>query len=585
MSTQNGDRKSNATQYLLGKTLGEGTFGKVKLGTHVLTGEKVAIKILEKSRIFNVKDSKGSIERVTREIHFLKLMRHPNIVQLYEIIETPKQLYLIMEMADNGELFKFIVKNKRLNEKIACKFFQQIISGIEYLSKVRVVHRDLKPENLLLDFDHSIKIVDFGLSNTWKHGERLKTACGSPCYAAPEMIAGKLYHGTDVDLWSSGIVLYAMVCGYLPFEDPNTSNLYKKILSANDKIDTIIPNFLSKNCKDLLMKILNTNPRKRYDLSLIKEHPWFNLLKPNPSSGILMGKAEAPIDEDIVECLEEYNFEKDELLEALKANKHTLATTSYYLLLKKMERCRKNSSKSVRMKTKEGNRVLNNSVQYSTHLEDLSPPSKPQGPIINIFSLYDKDKPKSTKNSVNRSINPSLKNSPRLRKGFNFDHTIGANKPSLAIKKRIKIGSVRQNNFINIRKGTSHQRRTATNSPTYHNVTFSPSFNTTMRYKTRWIGEKMNFQAKEPVKSIYTPNNVFNKARLKPRMNFSLDQKISIRGRLKNNLVNNNNFVIPNSIKSKPPTQCLPTAKISQQINTKFSNYVKKFEYYRRKFK
>lgn len=115
------------------------------------------------------------------------------------------------------------------------------------MAEVRVVHRDLKPENLLLDYDHSIKIVDFGLSNTWKTGKRLKTACGSPCYAAPEMIAGKYYNGTDVDLWSSGIVLYAMVCGYLPFEDPNTSNLYKKILSANERIGSIVPDFLSKN--------------------------------------------------------------------------------------------------------------------------------------------------------------------------------------------------------------------------------------------------------------------------------------------------------------------------------------------------
>ena len=159
------------------------------------------------------------------------------------------------------------------------------------------------------------------------------------------MIAGKYYHGTNVDIWSSGIVLYAMVCGFLPFEDPDTSNLYKKILSANDNIDKIIPKFLSTNCKNLLKSILNTNPRKRFSLEDIKSHPWFNILKSSPSDGFFVGRSEFPIDEDIVDCLQEYNFNKEELLKSLRENKHNHATTSYYLLLKKVEQCRKNSSK------------------------------------------------------------------------------------------------------------------------------------------------------------------------------------------------------------------------------------------------
>lgn len=229
------------------------------------------------------------------------------------------------------------MKNKRLDEKIAWRFFQQLISGIEYLSKVKVVHRDLKPENLLLDFKNSIKIVDFGLSNTWKEGERLKTAWGSPWYAAPEMIAGKLYHGTDVDLWSSGIVLYAMVWGYLPFEDPDTASLYKKILSANDNIDKIIPKFLSPQWKNLLKKILNTNPRKRYTLEDIKSDPWFNILKVDLSDGYLIGINEFPIQWEILDMMVDYNIDKDVLLQALKDNKHNHATTSYYLLLNRFE--------------------------------------------------------------------------------------------------------------------------------------------------------------------------------------------------------------------------------------------------------
>jgi 5'-AMP-activated protein kinase catalytic alpha subunit len=174
----------------VGKTLGEGTFGKVRLGTHTLTGEKVAIKILEKDKIAE----KADVQRVTREIQILKIVRHPNVIQLYEIIETNRQLFLIMEYANGGELFDHIVKRKRLEEKEACRYFQQILSGIEYLHKNKVCHRDLKPENLLLDERQNLKIVDFGLSNTYKMaGDSLKTACGSPCYAAPEMIAGKRY--------------------------------------------------------------------------------------------------------------------------------------------------------------------------------------------------------------------------------------------------------------------------------------------------------------------------------------------------------------------------------------------------------
>lgn len=139
------------------------------------------------------------------------------------------------------------------------------------MHKLGVCHRDLKPENLLLDENKNIKIVDFGLSNTYKTGETLKTACGSPCYAAPEMIAGKRYNGLNVDIWSSGVILYAMVCGYLPFEDPNTSALYKKILSAN----YTIPAFVSDDGRSLITKILNTDPNKRYRVEDIRRHPWF----------------------------------------------------------------------------------------------------------------------------------------------------------------------------------------------------------------------------------------------------------------------------------------------------------------------
>jgi 5'-AMP-activated protein kinase catalytic alpha subunit len=200
-----------------------------------------------------------------------------------------------MEYANGGELFDFIVKKKRLDEREACKFFQQILSGIEYLHKNKICHRDLKPENLLLDENNNIKIVDFGLSNTYKQGEMLKTACGSPCYAAPEMIAGKRYQGLPADIWSLGIILYAMACGYLPFEDPNTGKLYKKILNC----DYLIPGFITGQCKDMIKKILNVDPATRPKAADIRKHGWYQLIECVEMEGILVGTEPIPIIEDI----------------------------------------------------------------------------------------------------------------------------------------------------------------------------------------------------------------------------------------------------------------------------------------------
>jgi len=185
----NSRKTKSIGHYLLGKTLGEGTFGKVRIGTHIMTGEKVAIKILEKSRIVEPAD----VERVSREISILKRVRHKNVIQLFEVIDTPRQIFLIMEYSDGGELFDYIVAHTRVKEPDACRFFHEIVDGVDYLHSRSVIHRDLKPENLLMQRHKDrwrVKVIDFGLSNTCDGGKLLKTACGSPCYASPEMIAG-----------------------------------------------------------------------------------------------------------------------------------------------------------------------------------------------------------------------------------------------------------------------------------------------------------------------------------------------------------------------------------------------------------
>ena len=317
-------------QFIIGEEIGKGTFGVVRIATHIITGEKVAVKMLYKAKILEESDKK----RLEREIKILKILRHRNIVHLYNVFQTSSTIYLVMEYNKGKELFEIIVHKKRLTELEALRYFQQLISGIEYLGKVRVAHRDLKPENLLIDSRNTLKIADFGLSNMYKNNELLSTACGSPCYAAPEMIAGEKYYGLSADIWSSGIILYTMLCGRLPFEDKDNEALYKKIKEGHFKI----PDFLSENAKDFLVKILNVNPKKRYTISQIKKHPWFNLLDQRKymSKGLLLNKFIVPIDEDIVAKMEnEYEYNSKEIRINLLGNKHNHITTTYYLILKK----------------------------------------------------------------------------------------------------------------------------------------------------------------------------------------------------------------------------------------------------------
>lgn len=254
--------------YKVEKTIGSGTFGKVKLGFHSITQEKVAVKVLEKSKINHLED----IERVKREINFLKKLNHPNVIKLLEILENNTSLFLVMEYAGGGELFNHIVKKRRLSEQEASFFFYQIVEGLESIHKNNIVHRDLKPENLLFNEHKQIKIIDFGLSNNYFDGAPLlATPCGSPCYAAPEMVLGKKYSGVKVDTWSLGIILFAMTAGYLPFEDQNNEKLFKKIVKCNIEF----PSFVSQNSIDMINLILDTNPDTRISLNEIKEQQFY----------------------------------------------------------------------------------------------------------------------------------------------------------------------------------------------------------------------------------------------------------------------------------------------------------------------
>ena len=210
-------------------------------------------------------------EKVKREINILKLCRHPHIIRLYEVIDTPSDIFVIMEYVPEGELFDYIVSRGRLPADEARQFFHQIVSGVEYCHHHRVVHRDLKPENLLLDSDKNVKIADFGLSNVAHDGDFLRTSCGSPNYAAPEVISGNLYAGPEVDVWSCGVILYALLCGTLPFDDESIPNLFKKIKSGMYSL----PSHLSQLSRDLILRMLVVDPMKRITIPEVRQHAWF----------------------------------------------------------------------------------------------------------------------------------------------------------------------------------------------------------------------------------------------------------------------------------------------------------------------
>ena len=267
-SLSNIDYKSNYIgDYIIKETIGTGTFSKVKLGINKYTKEKVAIKLLEKSKITEKED----LKRINREISIIKKLSHPNIIKINEIFENEKYYYIIMDYCSKGELFDYIVKKTKLTEDESSFFFYQIINAIEYIHKKNIVHRDLKPENLLLTENNKIKIIDFNLSNYFYKNNLLSTPCGSPCYAAPEMVSGKKYNGFKTDIWAIGIILYAMSCGYLPFEDSDNEILFQKILEC----DLEFPNFLSFECIDIIKKILNVNPYDRFYINDIKEHSFY----------------------------------------------------------------------------------------------------------------------------------------------------------------------------------------------------------------------------------------------------------------------------------------------------------------------
>ncbi|VDM52295.1 unnamed protein product [Angiostrongylus costaricensis] len=251
--------------YKLEKTLGKGQTGLVKTGTHCITGRKVAIKIVNKEKL-----SESVLQKVEREIAIMKLIEHPHVLHLYDVYENKKYLYLLLEHVSGGELFDYLVRKGRLMSKEARKFFRQIISALDFCHAHNICHRDLKPENLLLDERNNIKVADFGMASLQVEGSMLETSCGSPHYACPEVIRGEKYDGRKADVWSCGVILYALLVGALPFDDDNLRNLLEKVKKGAFHI----PHFVPSEVQSLLRAMIEVDPAKRYSLSDVFRHPW-----------------------------------------------------------------------------------------------------------------------------------------------------------------------------------------------------------------------------------------------------------------------------------------------------------------------
>ncbi|OVA16646.1 Protein kinase domain [Macleaya cordata] len=257
-------------KYELGRTLGEGNFGKVKYAKNLESGQVFAVKILEKKRIIDLKIN----DQIKREIGTLKLLKHPNVVRLHEVLASKTKIYMVLEYVAGGELFDRIALKGRLSDADGRKLFQQLIDGVSYCHDRGVYHRDLKPENVLVDAKGNLKISDFGLSALPQHFRDdglLHTTCGSPNYVAPEILANRGYDGATSDIWSCGVILYVILTGYLPFDDRNLAVLYQKIFKG----ETQMPKWLSPGARNMLRRILDPNPNTRITVAEIKEHEWF----------------------------------------------------------------------------------------------------------------------------------------------------------------------------------------------------------------------------------------------------------------------------------------------------------------------
>ncbi|XP_006894004.1 PREDICTED: serine/threonine-protein kinase SIK1 [Elephantulus edwardii] len=323
--------------YDIERTLGKGNFAVVKLARHRVTKTQVAIKIIDKTRL-----DPGNLEKIYREVQIMKLLNHPHIIKLYQVMETKDMLYIVTEFAKNGEMFDYLTSNGHLSEEEARKKFWQILSAVEYCHSHHIVHRDLKTENLLLDSNMDIKLADFGFGNFYKPGEALSTWCGSPPYAAPEVFEGKEYEGPQLDIWSLGVVLYVLVCGSLPFDGPNLPTLRQRVLEGRFRI----PFFMSQDCESLIRRMLVVDPAKRITVAQIKQHRWIQaapVLTQSPSLAFVTHDYNSNLgdyNEQVLGIMQMLGIDRRRTVESLQNSSYNHFAAIYYLLLERLKEYR-----------------------------------------------------------------------------------------------------------------------------------------------------------------------------------------------------------------------------------------------------
>ncbi|KAF6106190.1 SIK family kinase 3 [Phyllostomus discolor] len=323
--------------YEIDRTIGKGNFAVVKRATHLVTKAKVAIKIIDKTQL-----DEENLKKIFREVQIMKMLCHPHIIRLYQVMETERMIYLVTEYASGGEIFDHLVAHGRMAEKEARRKFKQIVAAVFFCHCRNIVHRDLKAENLLLDANLNIKIADFGFSNHFTPGQLLKTWCGSPPYAAPELFEGKEYDGPKVDIWSLGVVLYVLVCGALPFDGSTLQNLRARVLSGKFRI----PFFMSTECEHLIRHMLVLDPSKRLSMEQICKHKWMKLGDTDPNFDRLIAECQQlkeerqtdSLNEDVLLAMEDMGLDKERTLQSLRSDAYDHYSAIYSLLCDRHKR-------------------------------------------------------------------------------------------------------------------------------------------------------------------------------------------------------------------------------------------------------
>ncbi|XP_078124659.1 SNF-related serine/threonine-protein kinase-like [Sander vitreus] len=391
--------------YDLDKTLGRGHFAVVKLARHVFTGEKVAVKVIDKTKLDPV--ARGHL---FQEVRCMKMVQHPNVVRLYEVIDTATKLYLILELGDGGDMYDCIMKHDGgLTEEVAKCYFAQIVHAISYCHRLHVVHRDLKPENVVFfEKQGVVKLTDFGFSNRFQPGKTLNTSCGSLAYSAPEILLGDEYDAPAVDIWSLGVILFMLVCGQPPFQETNDSETLTMIMDCK----YTVPPHISHACRDLIARMLQRDPKKRATLEEIGAHEWLQGVDPSPAT-----KLSTPLVSHRSLSEEEHGSiiqrmvlgaitDRDTITEALESNQYNHITATYYLLAERMLRERQEKEQHSQTRSPSPSKAqfrqswptrvdVNQDVSDGLGGPTISHPGGPQSPARSAESLHKGPRPKT----------------------------------------------------------------------------------------------------------------------------------------------------------------------------------------------